>query len=66
MDVRPLPDVLQALRSAGGMSRVDVGRAVGRSGQAVRGWETGRTRPTPGSLRRLEAIFGLAPGRLSA
>ncbi len=32
-----LPMVLKALRTAAGMSKVGVGRAVGRSGQAVAG-----------------------------
>jgi transcriptional regulator with XRE-family HTH domain len=59
-----LPEALRALRSAGGWTKVELGRAVGRSGQAVRAWETGRTRPTQETLGALEVVFGLAPGRL--
>ena len=59
-----LPDVLQALRAAAGLTKVEVGRAVGRSGQAVRSWEIGRTRPAPATLRGLEVVLGLPPGRL--
>jgi transcriptional regulator with XRE-family HTH domain len=61
-----LPEVLRALRSGGGWTKVELGRAVGRSGQAVRAWETGRTRPTREILVALEVVFGLAAGRLVA
>ena len=37
-----VPEGLRAARTAAGLSKVALGRAVGRSGQAVRGWETGR------------------------
>lgn len=59
-----VPQAIQALRTAAGMSKVQLGRVLGRSGQAVRSWETGRTRPTPTTCRRLEAVFGLSVGRL--
>jgi transcriptional regulator with XRE-family HTH domain len=59
-----LPAVLGALRAAGGWTKVELGRAVGRSGQTVRSWETGRTRPTREILGALEVVFSLAPGRL--
>ena len=55
--------MIRALRTAAGMTKVGLGRAVGRSGQAVAGWEAGRTRPTPGTFRRLEVVFGLSAGR---
>jgi transcriptional regulator with XRE-family HTH domain len=58
-----VPQAVRALRTAAGMTKVGVGRAVGRSGQAVASWEAGRTRPTPATCRRLEVVFGLAPGR---
>jgi len=59
-----VPDGLRAARLAAGLTKVDLGRAVGRSGQAVRGWETGRSRPGPGTCRRLEAVLGLPAGTL--
>lgn len=59
-----VPAAITALRVAAGLSKVDLGRLVGRSGQAVGGWESGRTRPTPVTCRRLETIFGLPAGRL--
>ncbi len=58
-----VPQVIRALRTAAGMTKVGLGRAVGRSGQAVAGWEAGRTRPTPAICRRLEVVFGLSAGR---
>jgi len=57
-----IPAVITALRTAAGMSKEALGRCLGRSGQAVRGWESGRTRPRPVMCRRLEAIFGLPFG----
>jgi transcriptional regulator with XRE-family HTH domain len=59
-----LPLVLTALRTAAGLTKAGLGRAVGRSGQAVAGWEAGRSRPSPAMCRRLEVVFGLAAGRL--
>jgi transcriptional regulator with XRE-family HTH domain len=59
-----LPQAVQALRTAAGLSKVELGRLLGRSGQAVRAWETGRTRPTAATCRRLEAVFGLPAGKL--
>jgi transcriptional regulator with XRE-family HTH domain len=58
-----VPVAIRALRTAAGMSKVALGRVLGRSGQAVRSWETGRTRPTAATCRRLEAVFGLPAGR---
>ena len=58
-----VPDVIRALRTAAGLTKVGLGRAVDRSGQAVAGWESGRTLPTPATFRRLEVVFGLGPGR---
>jgi DNA-binding XRE family transcriptional regulator len=59
-----VPDGIRAARTAAGLSKVALGRAVGRSGQAVRSWETGRSRPGPDSCRRLELVLGLPPGKL--
>jgi transcriptional regulator with XRE-family HTH domain len=59
-----LPEALTALRLAAGLSKVALGRLVGRSGQAVSQWEAGRSRPTPATCRRMEAVFGLPAGRL--
>jgi transcriptional regulator with XRE-family HTH domain len=58
-----VPQAIRALRTAAGLTRVGLGRAVGRSGTTVARWEAGHTLPTPGTLRRLEVVFGLRPGR---
>jgi ribosome-binding protein aMBF1 (putative translation factor) len=60
-----LPHVLTALREAAGLTRVGLGRQVGRSGQAVRCWETGRTQPPPLVRRRLERVLRLEPDSLT-
>jgi transcriptional regulator with XRE-family HTH domain len=54
-----VPPAIRALRVAAGMTKVELGRTVSRSGQAVAGWEAGRSRPTPATCRRLETVFGL-------
>jgi transcriptional regulator with XRE-family HTH domain len=59
-----VPEGIRAARVAAGLTKVALGRAVGRSGQAVRNWEMGRTRPGPGTCRRLEAVFGFRAGQL--
>jgi transcriptional regulator with XRE-family HTH domain len=59
-----VPAAITALRVAAGLTKVGLGRLTGRSGQAVAGWEAGRTRPAPATCRRLETIFGLPAGRL--
>lgn len=59
-----VPAALTALRTGAGLSKVGLGRLVGRSGQAVSGWERGRARPSPATCRRLEMVFGLPTGRL--
>lgn len=59
-----VPAALTALRTGAGLSKVDLGRLVGRSGQAVAGWESGRSRPSAATCRRLETIYGLPTGRL--
>ena len=41
----PEPAERERLRVAGGLSRPDVGRALGVSASAVAGWETGRSEP---------------------
>ena len=58
-----VPQAIRALRTAAGLTTVGLGRAVGRSGQAVASWEAGRSLPMPGTFRRLEGVFALAPGR---
>jgi transcriptional regulator with XRE-family HTH domain len=60
-----IPYLLRALRETAGMSKEELGRAVGRSGQTVRCWEDGRRRPGPGTSRRLELVCRLPPGRLT-
>lgn len=62
---RHVPDGIRAPRLAAGLSKAGLGRAVGRSGQAVAGWEDGRTRPGEVTRRRLESVFGLAVGVLT-
>jgi transcriptional regulator with XRE-family HTH domain len=55
---------IRAARTLAGMTKVELGRALGRSGQAVHGWETGRTRPNSRTCRRLELLLGLFVGAL--
>lgn len=57
-----VPAGITALRTTAGLSKEELGRAVQRSGQAVGGWERGRTRPSPATCRRLEAMFCLPAG----
>ncbi|MGY1638709.1 helix-turn-helix domain-containing protein [Geodermatophilus sp. SYSU D00742] len=75
IDVPPLPqggpwrppDVpagIRAARAAAGLTRAALGRAVGRSGQTVRAWETGHRSPRPETCCRLEAVLGLPAGTL--
>jgi transcriptional regulator with XRE-family HTH domain len=59
-----LPAAIRAARLTAGMTKVGLGRAVGRSGQSVHGWEIGRCRPSPSTCRRLEVVLGLPAGRL--
>ena len=59
-----LPAVITALRSTAGLTRAGLGRVLDRSGQAVHSWETGRSRPSPVTCRRLEAVLGLPTGLL--
>jgi transcriptional regulator with XRE-family HTH domain len=56
---RDVPQGIRAARMRAGLTKVALGRAVGRSGQAVHGWETGRTRPSAATCRRLEKILRL-------
>ena len=57
-----VPQAVLALRTMAGLSKNGLGAALGRSGQAVRSWETGRGLPSAPAARRLEALFGLPPG----
>ena len=59
-----VPGGLRAARAAAGLTKVALGRAVGRSGQAVRNWETGRTHAGPATCRRLEVVLRLCVGTL--
>jgi transcriptional regulator with XRE-family HTH domain len=61
-----VPAAILALRTAAGLTKVDFGRVVGRSGQAVRNWESGRTRPVADTCRRLETVFRLPAGKFPA
>jgi transcriptional regulator with XRE-family HTH domain len=60
-----VPEAIRSLRTNAGLSKDGLGRLLGRSGQAVRSWETGRSRPMPATLRRLEVLFGLPVGRFA-
>lgn len=64
-DWRPeqVPQAILALRTAAGMTKTELGRALGRSGQAVRSWEVGRSLPTQATYRRLELVFPVSRGR---
>jgi transcriptional regulator with XRE-family HTH domain len=53
---------LTALREALGLSRADVGAAVGVSGEAIRTWEVG----TYATVTKLEAALGARTGELWA
>jgi transcriptional regulator with XRE-family HTH domain len=58
-----VPQAVRALRTAAGLTKDGLGQLLGRSGQAVRSWELGGSRPTPVSCRRMEALFQLPPGK---
>lgn len=58
-----VPQAILALRTAAGLTKTQLGRALGRSGQAVRSWEVGRSRPTQATYRRLELLFPVSRGR---
>jgi transcriptional regulator with XRE-family HTH domain len=60
-----VPTGIRAARIAAGLTKVGLGSAVGRSGQAVRAWETGRARPGLATCRRLEQVLGLLVGTIS-
>lgn len=54
-----LPAVLRALRESSGLSRAQLGRCVGVDRRTVGKWESGCSRPSALSLRRLAALFGV-------
>jgi transcriptional regulator with XRE-family HTH domain len=58
---------LTALREALGLSRADVGAAVGVSGEAIRTWEQGAYAPRKkATVSKLEEALGARPGELWA
>ncbi|MGY1824002.1 helix-turn-helix domain-containing protein [Geodermatophilus sp. SYSU D00079] len=59
-----VPGGLRAARLSAGLTRAGLGRAVDRSGQTVRAWETGDRSPGPPTCRRLEVVLGLPAGTL--
>jgi transcriptional regulator with XRE-family HTH domain len=59
-----VPEGIRAARLSVGMTKVELGRALGRSAQAVHKWERGETRPTTATCRRLEAVLGLSSGQV--
>jgi transcriptional regulator with XRE-family HTH domain len=58
------PQAIRALRTTEGLSKEGLGRLIGRSGQAIRRWEDGAGLPDAASVRRLEVVFRLPPGKL--
>jgi DNA-binding transcriptional regulator YiaG len=63
---RDVPAGIRAARVSTGLTRAALGRAVDRSGQTVRAWDTGCRLPGPRTCRRLEVVLGLPPGTLPA
>jgi transcriptional regulator with XRE-family HTH domain len=59
-----VPAGIRAARLAVGMTKAELGRALGRSAQAVYKWERGQTRPRTPTCRRLEILLGLPVGRI--
>jgi transcriptional regulator with XRE-family HTH domain len=59
-----VPDGIRAARARAGLTKAGLGRAVGKSAQAVHQWERGRSRPRTSTCRRLELVLGLSPGRI--
>lgn len=57
---RTLSDI-ERRRMAVGLTRSGLARKLGVTRQAVRSWETGRTRPHPQYVPRLAEIFGITP-----
>lgn len=57
-----VPRAVRSLRLSAGWTKSDLGRALGRSAQAVRNWEKGYRLPPPAVCRRMEIVFRLASG----
>jgi YgiT-type zinc finger domain-containing protein len=53
---RLTPGEIRAFRDALGISRETLASRLGVSAQTVFRWETGRSKPPPASLRRLETL----------
>ena len=47
---------VHAVRSRLKLSRSQLAKRIGVSSWSIFGWETGRTRPTPGNLARVQAL----------
>lgn len=61
-----LPEVLTALRTWSGLTQRELAERGGWHPTTVRSWESGRSRPTPGSRARVEFLYGLPEGALVA
>jgi transcriptional regulator with XRE-family HTH domain len=57
-------DRLREARRASGMSRTVAAYTVGRSVEALVGWESGRNRPRVDTLGRLADVYGIPVGDL--
>ena len=53
---------VEAVRRRLGLSRAQLAKRIGVSSWTIFGWETGRTRPTPQNLGRVQAL--VSPRRL--
>lgn len=63
-DEEQVPEGLRAARLAAGLTKAELGRALGKSAQAVHKWEHGQTRPRAATCRRLEMVLGLPVGQI--
>jgi len=57
--IRFSPKWVAADRKRLGLSADDYGRLIGVSGQTIRGWESGKTRPQPERLTAWAALRGI-------
>lgn len=63
MKVSTLPN-LEVLRKAKGLTRAELGAALGFTERSVGRWENGESDPVLGDLRRIALFFGVSVGYL--